>query len=544
MSRKWSPQQEEIFKYFEKGKGNAIVSAMAGTGKTTTILEGVRRAPELSRLVCAFNKRIAQELEEKLEGDHYTTAKTLHAIGLKIIQNNVKVQIDDKRGEKIVKKVCEGTGAPKQVLGMIQKLASLSKEMIPMVKEAAKMASIAEDFDCVPDEFNATQGFDLHFVCARAYRCLELAADVEADRSVDFSDMLFVPLRNKWAKGGYDLVVVDEAQDMNAAQLMLSMQIAKRGGRIVVVGDKRQAIYAFRGADSTSMDRLKTHLNAKEYGLTITYRCPKKVVQLAQEIVPEYTAADEAPDGVVKEIAGEEFFQRTKEGDFVISRLNAPLMGTCIRLIREGKKARIEGRDLGSGLLSLVTRLYANDIDSLLNKLDTWEDKQVAKYQKRRQPSRVAQVQDQADMLRVLAEDCDSLRDLEQRIKELFIDAGDRKEFIICSSIHKAKGLEADRVFVLFDTLYPRPGSRTSMEEQNLHYVAVTRSKKELYLVMDVGTPAWKAGLREDAADYSDGPIRMDTAEAAKALATHFDEVAVKHHGPDALIEMSEKEEP
>ena len=71
------------------------------------------------------------------------------------------------------------------------------------------------------------------------------------------------------------MVVVDEAQDMTSAQLEIAVGACKRGGRVVIVGDDRQAIYGFRGADSGGLDRLKKLLKAKELGLTTTYRLPE-----------------------------------------------------------------------------------------------------------------------------------------------------------------------------------------------------------------------------------------------------------------------------
>jgi len=93
----------------------------------------------------------------------------------------------------------------------------------------------------------------------------------------------------------YDLVVVDEAQDMTASQLQLAIQSCRKGGRIAIVGDDRQAIYSFRGADSKSLDRLKGILKAKELGLTTTYRCPKRVVEIASRYVPDFRAALRPP---------------------------------------------------------------------------------------------------------------------------------------------------------------------------------------------------------------------------------------------------------
>ena len=72
--------------------------------------------------------------------------------------------------------------------------------------------------------------------------------------------------------------------------------------RITVVGDNRQAIFGFRGADSNSLDRLKQELNADELGLTRTYRCGKVIVERAQGFVPDLEADENNPDGEIVEV--------------------------------------------------------------------------------------------------------------------------------------------------------------------------------------------------------------------------------------------------
>jgi superfamily I DNA/RNA helicase len=101
-----------------------------------------------------------------------------------------------------------------------------------------------------------------------------------ARKGIDFTDMIFLPVANNWIRPQYDMVVVDEAQDMNTCQLAIAQGLARN--RVVVVGDDRQAIYGFRGADSGSLDRLKDELKATELGLTTTYRCGRGIVALAQ----------------------------------------------------------------------------------------------------------------------------------------------------------------------------------------------------------------------------------------------------------------------
>lgn len=276
-------------------------------------------------------------------------------------------------------------------------------------------------------------------------------------------------------------ILVHNCQDMNQAQILLAQRVCRKSGRIVVVGDDRQAIYGFRGADSGSLDRLKKELEASELGLTITYRCPKSIVAEAQEYVPDYEAAPTAPEGIVSNMNREKMLQAALPGDFILSRKNAPLAGVCLALMREGRKAKIEGRDIGKGLTSLVRKLKGKSLSDLFKKLETWRGKEIDRAQslskKSATETRMAYVNDQAETIVALSEGVSSVNELEKRIESLFTD-NNIGNSIVCSTVHKSKGLESDRVFVLDNTF-----TMSGPEEDNIMYVCVTRAKKELVYV-------------------------------------------------------------
>ena len=310
-------------------------------------------------------------------------------------------------------------------------------------------------------------------------------------------------------------MLVHNCQDMNATQLTIAQGVAR--GRIAVVGDDRQAIYAFRGADSSSLDRLKTELKASEFGLQVTYRCGTQIVAEAQRIVPDYRAAEGAHAGEIRTIPLGALPAQVELGDFVLSRKNAPLVSCALKILAEGKRAKIEGRDIGKGLVALVRRTAAgrarNSMPEFLGKLERWQDREVARAtaQGKRGTARIEQVLDQADTIRALAQGLSGVGELIARIENLFADRehDSVSHRVTCSSVHRAKGLEADRVFVLRDTLNPAvpctcghwPGAHRGgncsecdcdghiedrgrrREEENISYVAVTRARNELVWV-------------------------------------------------------------
>lgn len=486
MSRTWSPQQNAIFDWFRNpARKSAIVPAGAGCSKSSTMLEGVKGAPETRILFTAFNKSIAKELEEKIENP-YAEAKTLHGLGNGLIYSNWgRVQIDNGRGRRLAQRVM-GPGAPDTMVALVAKLAGLGKEMAPYTQNSAALVEIAFQMNVLPDVEWEEDGWTMDKIAGYAMRAMDLAK--QRDGSIDFSDMLYLPLVLNFVQAKYDLVCVDELQDLGVAQIELATRSVSKNGRKIGVGDENQGIYSFRGADGESMRRLMQEWEGAEIlPLTTTFRCAKAIVREANRIVPDYHAAEWAKEGVVRSIGANKLPNEVKAGDFVISRKNAPLVRTCLSILRTGTRAKVEGRDIGKNLLALIRKLKAKSLPDFLKKLGAWSEREVkrlANLKPEIAERKGAEIEDTAETLRVLADGLSGLPELEARIEHLFADdvAAGRGSMVVCSTIHRVKGLEADRAFILRGTLATgkRAGNR---EEQNCEYVAITRAKDELIWV-------------------------------------------------------------
>lgn len=489
----WSNEQSNILNWFAGGNGNLVVRARAGTGKTTVLIEGISRAPESRILLAAFNKSIAEELQKRIRGRG--EAKTLHSLGFSIIQKTWgRVTMDKDRGKKLAEKAANkryGSDVPFQVSNSAARLAAMVKGVNPDA-HLDDIMEIAYMGDYEPsDESNmrSKKRWTIDHVGEIAADALDLAC--ENTGSIDFDDMVYIPVRMRWRNPTYQLVCIDECQDMNAAQITLALSVALPNARLAVVGDDRQAVYGFRGADSGSVDRLKKELSAKEMPMTITRRCPRSVVRLAARIVPDFKAAPQAPDGEVKSCSLDAMLIGAGPGDFVLSRKNVPLVRACMDMLRTGKKAMIRGRDLGQGLLGLVRGLKATSITEMHVRLNAWEEREIEKASRNAKTAegKIELISEKASLLRVLAEGCPTVAHLSTNIETLFTD-DDGKGSVICSTVHRAKGLEADRVYVMMDTMfYPDPRSPRGREEENIRYVGFTRAKKELVLVSDPKAP-------------------------------------------------------
>jgi DNA helicase-2/ATP-dependent DNA helicase PcrA len=477
----WSSQQEAIFEEFRSGTQNVIVSARAGTGKTTTIIRAIDFAPEKSILLCAFNKRIEEHLTRSLRNPN-ARAKTLHGLGYGYVQRAWAVKVEPRersgqRAEGLSYAAC-GRSVPDPIIKLVTKLHSKAREMAPYAKREGELLDILYKFDLEPDEGWIRQGYDASYVEAAALKAMVIAA-ASKPAEIDFADMIYLPLRNGWVVPMFGAVVVDEYQDMTSAQLDLALGACR--GRVIVVGDKFQAIYGFRGADMNSLERLNKQLNAVEYPLTETYRCGKVITRMAQALVPDITAHEKNPHGQINTLNPNELTDAAQHGDFIISRVNAPLVPIAMDLLKRGKRARIAGKDVGAGLKSLIKKVArpTDTVDTFLEKLARWEEREVQKWTVAERPDRATAAQDKAEMLRALAEDAVTLRHIEVSIDALFTDDGlGAAGIITCSTVHKAKGLEALRVFIIWDTVSDR-----KEEERNIKYVAITRAIEELILV-------------------------------------------------------------
>lgn len=503
----WEPTkyQRAIGDWFRDGTGrNLVVEAVAGGTKTSTILWAIQFAPEKRILLAAFNKRIQQELADRLTNPN-AEARTIHSLGYRAIRNaggvtrmcERKFEREDHIADTVTK------GMPFGAKRLVAKLVTKAREIQPLGATVASLTNLAYDFDLLPP---AGESLTVEMVAAATLNGLEFARIAPRQTGIDNADMIYLPLANDWLTAEFDMGVVDEAQDMVLAQLELFQRCIKPGGRIVVIGDSHQAIYGFRGADSKSLERLRDELGADSLPLSCSYRCPQLVVAEAQKYVPHIESAPSAPMGVVSGLVGqEELLAAVKPGEFVLSRVNRPLVGLAMKLLKQGRRAAVQGRDIGDGLLTLVKHLAkgpaANSMPEFLKKLNHYHQTTRTRLLAAKHEEKLEPLQDKVDMLSQLAEDCPGVPTLQDRITDLFTnEPGDA---VVFSTVHKAKGLEADRVYILKSTFaLPIPcecGHRhkgpicklcgcgefvpdreKQQEERNIQYVAITRAKREL----------------------------------------------------------------
>jgi len=510
-----------------------VIKAGAGCGKTTTLISGLRRAfalknaitpsaqqAEIWDAICgpagltkpsevkfaAFNKSIATEIDSKLPKPT-AEGRTISSLGNELLRSDPRckhAKLSEWKTTNILEKLTGATFREfykKKIPGFqVKQVVALCKQNLIMPDDP----EFAREADRLIDHYSVNADPYRQMTIELSQQVLELAMTCEAStrkpgsefmREIDYDDQIWlpivldIPVQNK-----LDWLFVDESQDLDRSQQELAMRLADR---LILCGDINQAIYGFRGADSEAMERMEELLSQTKRGcvslpLTETRRCGHAIVKEANKIVPELTAHKSNPPGEVRSINESLLMSEVKkfkdDGVMILCRVNAPLVSTCLRLFKDDVKARIQGRNFGQDLTALIRRVgyQCEDIEEFIEKLDTWHSKEMDKLLRKKYVSDVAIIalDDKFDCLTSFAEDAETISDMVATVDRVFQDDGTG---VLLSSIHRAKGLEMNRVYIVCPEKLPHPMAKLPWQvkqEMNLKCVAITRAINVLTYVV------------------------------------------------------------
>lgn len=478
----WSYRQKAIFEAYENTRNNIVICATAGSSKTTCIVECARRTPfHKKALFMAFNKSIAEELRERLP--QHIKVNTYHAQGLNVLFSHFKFQmkLNENKTFILAKSILNLKEMPyKSQLRYLFDLQNIwtSLRVGLLVNYEEDIPNICIDKDI---EYQDRMIEDIKDI---ENEWIRQANKIQNNKNfiMDFTDMLYLPyiLIDESEFPKFDIVFSDENQDCNTLQRELLLQYVKpKFGRFVCVGDKNQMIYQFQNASLSNFLSFSEFPNTVTLPLDITYRCSKKIVEEARKVFSEgIEAAPDAKEGIVRK--GD--LREATSGDFVLCRNNLPLIEAFITLLEEGKKSTIKGKEFGEALLSILEKInYIDDLDVLKHEKveKIMKDKNIS-YQTAIQNQSYQNLVEKCSILEKLYCVWNDLDTLKSKVQTIY---SEKTEGIILSTIHKSKGLEADRVFFLNQNLIPSQYVTTQealYSEYCLKFVAITRARNEL----------------------------------------------------------------
>ena len=429
-----------------------LVNAVAGSGKTATLMHLATKYNK--GIYLAFNKAIVKDVVPKLPIGW--TCKTFNAFGLSMVKQNYPyISVDFNKYNKINSRSPSPTALVTKHMCMNGNVSQASwQETCNRFKISHSFINEAKDIMAIgKDNTNVVSG----------------------------EDMLQYPIDNGWKSKEYDIVLIDECQDLNPQQIAFLSCIPTK--RIVFVGDINQAIYGFRGSDPYAIDRIKEHYEPVEYELTETFRCPQEIVNTVKHIVPAITSSKTG--GQIDSVNGNYDIDFPDEC-FILSRTNSNLVKLAYKFIQENLHFSIGGtfitqlkKDLNKVFngANNLTRMRENIIDLYEKEIDRAKNNKWS----------ATSIENKYDSLLAIVNIAQSPADIAKFISDLAYHS-DNASCRKLMTIHAAKGLESPTVyFIKPDTCdYFKEKSESQWEKQqedNLYYVACTRALQNLVFV-------------------------------------------------------------
>lgn len=522
MTQKHKPTAEQELVIGSMGSSESImVEALAGTAKTTTL---EMSAPQIKvpALALAFNKKIATEMQGRFPQNF--SVKTLNALGhmawARALPAGTRLVLDDRKLGKLVSQVAKDRkidlhgdqwDALRRLVTAGMQAGLVPNELGPagfVPDDLATWIDIGDQIGILPDE--------TEFLLDLARDILRQSIDLAKRGTISFDDQIYCSVMLGGVFPQFPVVFVDEAQDLSPLNHEMLRLVLRPAGKLVAVGDEKQAIYAFRGASGDSLDRIRK-LKPKwaTLGLKTTFRCPKVIVERQQGHAPGYVAWPSNPDGRVIQLQG----PRPKQNDLddpnegqepyewgwediqgampwprasiaILCRNNGPLFSMAMKLLRKQIGVTMLGRDIGKGLMALTRKLAPQDelpADLVMGKIREWEETESSRAIAGGHEERVAGIVDRAECLYAIIEGagCRDAGELRTVLEKLFASQSGQ---VTLGSIHRSKGLEFDLVVHLDPWRIPSRWAKKSADpvalrqEYNLKYVCETRTRHTLVL--------------------------------------------------------------
>ena len=286
-------RQQEAIKTLD---GPMLVLAGAGSGKTKVLTTKVaylleeRDVSPQNILAITFTNKAAKEMKDRIfsligREAFLIQISTFHSFGLKILKENYDLLgyesnftiLDASDSETVIKKIMKDydIDSSKYNYRAIKSSISSNKNEMVGVEEFKKF--VYNDYD---------------EVVLKVYE--EYEKELKRSNAIDFDDLLILPLKlfnehnevlQKYQEQ-YKYVFIDEYQDTNKPQYILSKLISAKYKNITVVGDNDQAIFTWRGADYKNILNFeKDYEDAKVVILDENYRSTKTILKAANNVI-------------------------------------------------------------------------------------------------------------------------------------------------------------------------------------------------------------------------------------------------------------------
>jgi DNA helicase-2/ATP-dependent DNA helicase PcrA len=450
---------------------NLMLNALAGSGKSAT-LKLIDKASKIHpALYLVFNKRNADEAKASGEFRSTTVVKTFNALGHGIWAGAIapKLVLDKSKSRTLWRQEVESMTKAEAaaawpeysvVMDGIEKAKSLGYVPKSCKLPHKSLIDATGLHNAMDERPNAMASELIDDLLVESIKCAYSGI-------IDFNDQIYMPALFGGTFPKFPRVMVDEYQDQSPVNHAMLSRLVK--GRIIGVGDPYQNIYGFRGAKAGGMKDATVQYQMSALPLSISFRCPRAIVEAAQWRVPDFKWFKDG--GHVETVVN---FSASGFGDdsTIICRNNAPILRLAFKLISMGRSVSVVGSELGPRLVNIVKKLGDSSLPraKAFSLIEEWRETKLLAGSK--------SANDLADCMRVLCEHGDTLGSAISYAEHIFAQTGT----IRLLTGHKSKGLEFDNVFWLDPWLCSE-----SEQDLNLRYVITTRSRNSLVMLDSKG---------------------------------------------------------
>lgn len=470
--------------------GNIKINAVAGSGKTTTIVEYAKARPQTSKILyLAFNRSVKLEAIRKFseKGLHNVTVETAHSLAYKhiVFRNNYKVRPRGYKSHEIAELLGLRNGGEKHaeyiVANHINKFISYFCNSDKLkVQDLNYLETVADP---------KAKAFVSSFYKTIEKQTRLLLGKMDKGKIEITHDFYLKKFQLSNPRLNYDYILFDEGQDASAA--MLDVFFRQKATK-VIVGDTHQQIYGWRFAVN-SLEKA----DFRTFNLSASFRFSQDIANLAMDVLNWKKIIDIEPP-----------FKITGNGTpgkintrAVIARTNLGLLLRAIEYVTKQKKDKqiyFEGNinsytyaDEGASLYDVLS-LYNNNHryirDKLIKKMKHLEE--LEEYIEMTEDVQLGM------MVEIVKEYGNDIPGIINTIKDRHIENDDKENAtMIFTTVHRSKGMEYDTIRVVNDFISEEKIEKLAAdaknnelngaklnEEINLLYVAITRTKNRIYM--------------------------------------------------------------
>jgi len=448
--------------------------------------DGQPRVPTF--LYAAYNADIVPEVEPmvpKANTPYGVDVRTIHGAGYRVLNRKFGyLKINSNRGIHIVEKITGKNFYQMQDkfnwLSTLRFIEKLKDECLPLTKE---------NFTLMKSKYDGLANMAIHSESvSQAKQIINEMAKIDRALGIEYIDQVWLAMfvcKNPI----YDIGIIDECQDLSPARLLLVQRLCHN---LIFVGDPDQAINAFAGADPHAFDKIRDICHM-ELPLKVSFRNPPYIITKANALMQNRVIPDtkkRVPLKGIKTEGGQEKriiittlmteLSPQLSSNLIVCRYNAPLISCALKLFKGNIPCAILGRSLVDNLCSIVSGRKAQTLVELEMKLEQYEE-----FSCKAVPGHIQEIiKDKIDCIRLVIAQCSHIDEVPKLLKDMFKPRKNEPHVQLCT-IHKSKGKERDNIFILYPPIESHHATtpEQKQQEQNLHYVAITRTKNNLFWI-------------------------------------------------------------